>query len=263
MTSPFTRPRVVDDPPVRLVVFHHAGGSAAAYYPLVKHLPQDWEVLLLDLPGRGKRNDMAPLDAMDALIDLAVRDVLPWRGVPLALFGHSMGAVLAVEVARALESCGEKPLWVGASGRVAPALHLAARRGVHELSDAALLFELTAMGGIPDRIGEVPQFRRRFLDLVRTDLRALDSYRPAPDRLPLEAPLTAFGSVHDDWAPPATVAAWAGETVGEFRRLSSLGGHFHFLGPTLGAFAGSLAEEVNRARQVAGDGRDVAEPATA
>ncbi|CAM5349254.1 hypothetical protein SNARM312S_04628 [Streptomyces narbonensis] len=106
--SPFLRPRPVDDPAVRLIGFHHAGGSAAVYYPFVRHLPADWDLLLLDLPGRGRRATAPQLDEMAEVVETVVADVLPWADddAPFALFGHSMGAVVALETARALEALG-------------------------------------------------------------------------------------------------------------------------------------------------------------
>jgi hypothetical protein len=55
-TSFFARPRPQSNPSLRVIAFHHAGGSAAMYHPLSAALPADWELLILDLPGRGKRH---------------------------------------------------------------------------------------------------------------------------------------------------------------------------------------------------------------
>ncbi len=163
----FVRPRPVDDPTLRLIGFHHAGGSAAVYHSLIHQLPPDWDLLLLDLPGRGKRHAQTPVEDMGELVARAVRDVRPWlegrrrrgrgpvgppeggileHGQPFALFGHSLGAILASEVGRALQAAGIPPVWVGVSGRVPPDTP-AARRVLHERGDTDLLAELSAMGG--------------------------------------------------------------------------------------------------------------------
>lgn len=245
--SPFVRPRPVDEPAVRLVAFHHAGGSASAYFPLVHGLPEDWDLLLLDLPGRGKRHRATPVQDMPSLVAGATEDVLGWSGAPLALFGHSLGAVLAVEVARSLQGRGVFPVWVGVSGRVAPSHPADDTDPRFEPSDEKLLGQLTAMGGMPDRIDELPEFRDRVLRLVRSDLRALGSYRPVPGRERVAAPLTAFGAADDAWAPPAAIAAWAQETSAGFRQRQFTGGHFHFLGASFPSFAGAIAHEIRTA----------------
>jgi surfactin synthase thioesterase subunit len=240
------RPRPLEDPALRLVAFHHAGGSASAYFPLVHGLPADWDLVLPDLPGRGKRQGTPALDDMASLVAVAAEDVLAWSGPPIAIFGHSLGAVVAAEVARAVEARGVEPVWVGVSGRPAPGWHVETGLDPHRLTDEQLMRELTAIGGIPHRIDEVPEFRDRFIRLVRTDLSALASYKPAPDRVPLAAPLTAFGATDDVLAPPSSIAAWSGETTAVFRQRLFTGGHFHFLHNSFPNFARALAHEIQR-----------------
>src|SRR6185295_17874531 len=126
--SCFVRPRPLADPSLRVIAFHHAGGSAAMYHAMSAEMPADWELLLLDLPGRGKRYAEEPISSTPALVARVVEDVRPWLDVPFALFGHSLGAILAAEVGRACEQLGAPPIWVGVSGRVAPTLQPHARR---------------------------------------------------------------------------------------------------------------------------------------
>ncbi|MFE5584774.1 thioesterase II family protein [Kitasatospora sp. NPDC056531] len=244
----FVRPRPIDRPALRLVVFHHAGGSAAAYFPMTRSLPADWDVLLLDLPGRGRRHSSPALEDMAGLVARAFEDVLPWASsAPLALFGHSLGAVVAYETARSLEAGGVRPRWVGVSGRVAPGNRPPRLLPSHELPDQELMAGLTAMGGMHHRIDELPEFRERFLRLVRSDLRAVAGYRPAPEPRPLAAPLTAFTATDDPWAPPESMAGWERVTRAAFRQRTFGGGHFHFLGAAFADFTEAVAEEIRHA----------------
>ncbi|CAM5278995.1 thioesterase [Streptomyces spiroverticillatus] len=246
--SHFVRPRDLTRPAVRLVAFHHAGGSAASYFPLSRYLPADWDVLLLDLPGRGKRHAQPALADMREVVAAATDDVRPLAdGTPLAFFGHSFGAVVAFETARALEARGDGPFWVGVSGRGAPGHEVLTRLPDHAGPDAELIARLREMGGMPERLDAVPEFRDRFLRLVRCDLRAVADYRPDAHRPPLAASLTAFGATHDSWAPIASMAAWARQTRGPFTERTYDGGHFHFLGSAFEAFAADLVDEVSAA----------------
>jgi surfactin synthase thioesterase subunit len=244
--SPFVRPRPHPRPTLRLIVFHHAAGSAAVYYPLIHGLPQDWDLVILDLPGRGKRHAETPLGLMPQLVERAVEDVQRWLDVPVALFGHSLGAILAVEVGRCLESMGYPPAWLGISGRVAPSFQAESRRRLHEMDDGALMNELLALGGTPDRISEFPEFRERFLRIARADLSAAESYAPAPSRMKLSCPLTTFGGTSDAWAPPSSMHAWARETSGSFQQHLFPGGHFYFLGAAFAGFTRKLVEDVSQ-----------------
>ncbi|WP_254716813.1 thioesterase II family protein [Actinomadura sp. WMMB 499] len=293
------RPRPVRDPELRLVVFHHAGGSSAAYVPLVRALPGDWELLLLDLPGRGRLHRAPPETDMAALVAAATAEVMAWTGPPVALFGHSLGAIVAAETARSLRACGVRPSWLGVSGRAAPvprpgAEHPPAARPPQErdapgrdaperhgpgrdaqerhaqgrdapgpgarvplerlplatMPDDELFDALAVLGGMPERLDELPEFRARFLRLVRADLLALASYRPDPCRAPLDVPITAFGSTGDPLAPPHAVDAWREETTAGFRSRTFPGGHFHLLGPALTGFGAALAQELRRSPTV-------------
>ena len=110
----YIRPRPLDDPALRIIGFHHAGGSAAVYYPLARELLTDWDLVLLDLPGRGKRHAEPLRQSLPELVELIAGEVRPWTDVPYAIFGHSLGAVIAIEVARALEhGASSPPAWVG------------------------------------------------------------------------------------------------------------------------------------------------------
>jgi surfactin synthase thioesterase subunit len=235
---------------VRLIGFHHAGGSAAVYYPLVHGLPEDWDLLLLDLPGRGRRAGRPPVEDMGTLTAAVLADVLPWTegGVPLALFGHSMGAVVALETARGLEQLGRPPVWTGVSGRVAPH-HPRPAIPLHTLPDEELLDVMLGLGGMPERVTESPRFLARFLHTVRTDLCAVDSHRPEPGRRPLETPLTVFGGAQDGWAPASAMHLWRGETAGDFTQRFFPGGHFYFLDHGFAPLAHQMVRLVDDSRR--------------
>lgn len=249
MTEPFIRPGPPSRPALRLIVFHHAGGSASAYYPLAQHLPDDWDVLLWDIPGRGKSVGIEQKSDMPSLVATVLAEIIPWTGLPFAVFGHSLGAALAGEVARGLQHRGSAPVWVGVSGRSAPDGYDAEAPRLARLPDRELLGRLRAMGGMPDRFNELPvPFRERLLEVVRRDLDLVETYRPDPERARLTMPVTAFGGHDDALAPPADTAGWARETTGTFRHLTFAGGHFYFRGSGVSVLARAIADEVNRYR---------------
>lgn len=239
----FVRPRAVARPSLRLIVFHHAGGSAAMYHPMSARLPADWELLVLDLPGRGKRHAEPPLTAMQAAIERAADDVRPWLDAPVALFGHSLGGILAAEVGRACERAGASPVWVGISGRIAPCFQADAPR-LSAMDDAALLDALIALGGTPAQIRDMPELRDRLMRLVRADIALLESYAPAPDRTPLGCPVTTFAGRDDVWARPDAMLSWAHETRGPWHQRVYPGGHFYFLGPAFAALTADVVRDI-------------------
>jgi len=253
----FVRPRAVAEPAVRLVVIHHAGGSAAAYFPLNGLLPADWELFLLDLPGRGKSHAHRQLTDMAALAAWAADRVRPWAdGAPLALFGHSLGAAVAYEAGRLLAAEGTPPAWIGVSGRCAPGQSVPGVLPDTDLPDDELMRRLAGLGGMHPRIHELPEFREGFLRLVRGDLQAVAGYRPDTGRPPLNVPITALSAADDHVAPPASMTGWSAQTTARYRRLTFDGAHFHFLGAGFADFGRSLVQDIRQAlRQSPARGR--------
>lgn len=241
----FVRPRHVDHPTLRLIVFHHAGGSAATYHPLAQQLPCEWEVLLHELPGRGGRRTARLHREMDRVVETAVADVAPYADGAYALFGHSMGAVVATETARRLTQTHGSPVWVGVSGRPAPPFEGHIGQYLSELDDAELFATLLRLGGTPARLGEIPELKELFLRVARADLEAVDSYRPVPGRAPLTCPLTTFGAIADPSAPPDSLPDWAQETASRVRQCLFPGGHFYFLESGFARLAREIRTEAN------------------
>lgn len=92
--------------PVRLVCFPHAGGSASYYFPVSKALSSVADVQVLQYPGRQDRRTTPFVEDMDELADAVTAVLRDQLDLPLVLFGHSMGATLAFEVAARLEREG-------------------------------------------------------------------------------------------------------------------------------------------------------------
>ncbi|WP_250279849.1 thioesterase domain-containing protein [Frankia sp. Cppng1_Ct_nod] len=90
----------------RLVCFPHAGGSASFFRWIFQMLPTTTEVLGVQYPGRQDRRSEPLIPTISGLAD-QVHEVLGSRlDRPTAFFGHSMGAVVAFEVARRLTASG-------------------------------------------------------------------------------------------------------------------------------------------------------------
>ena len=108
---------------VRLFCFSYAGGGAALYRPWLDALSPDIELCAVQLPGRENRLREPPFASLTALVDALVPALRPHLDRPFAFFGHSMGALVAFELARALRSRGdEQPSHLMLSGRRAPHL---------------------------------------------------------------------------------------------------------------------------------------------
>ncbi|MFJ8211219.1 thioesterase II family protein [Streptomyces sp. NPDC096033] len=215
-------------PALRLFVLHHAGGSHLPYRHWPAGLPDSWDVRLLDAPGHGFLLDLPPLDDAGRLADFLLNAVEPELTCPYALFGHSMGALVAYEMTRRAAGRGlPLPVWVGVSARTAPQ-PAGPAEPYHELPDAELRTRLNLLGGTPDGIFDDPELWAVFEPVIRADLRLVEEWRPGPGAGPLPVALSAFAGAGDAHASPARMAGWEAYTE-RFQGLRVLdGGHFYF-----------------------------------
>jgi medium-chain acyl-[acyl-carrier-protein] hydrolase len=209
---------------LRLFVFPHAGAGTAGYRPWAGALPPDVQLALVQLPGREARLAEPPLTRMRALVDALVPALGPHLDVPFAFFGHSMGAHVAFETARALRAEGREPERLVASGNRAPHLPFPRPR-IHHLPDDRILAEFQRLGGTPAEVLADRQLMALLLPVLRADLELCETYRfePGPS---LTCPLTVFGGTRDPDVPPAALDAWREHTTGPFARRLFDGGHF-------------------------------------
>ncbi|WP_138796198.1 thioesterase II family protein, partial [Escherichia coli] len=133
------------EPPTRLVCFPHAGGSAAYFHGVSRALSPAVDVLAVQYPGRQDRRHEPLIDSIDGLAARVREELAPWTDRPLALFGHSMGAMVAFEVALRLTADGAAPSVLFASGRRAPSRYR--EESVHLHDDAGIMAELSRLDG--------------------------------------------------------------------------------------------------------------------
>ncbi|MER5886589.1 alpha/beta fold hydrolase [Streptomyces sp. NPDC001941] len=213
---------------LRLFVFHHAGGSHLLYRDWPARFPAGWDVRLVDAPGHGLLGDQPTLTEAHALVDHFLRTLGPELTGRYALFGHSMGGLVAYELTRRLLAEGRTPpLWLGLSARGTPRPEGDGTTR-HLLDDAGLRRELAAMGGTPAAVLDDPELWEVFGPAIRGDLRLVETWRPTRQGGPLPVPVSVFGGTRDEVAPPGRLAGWSDLTT-RFLGLHLFdGGHFYF-----------------------------------
>ncbi|MFG2139927.1 thioesterase II family protein [Streptomyces sp. NPDC048650] len=209
----------------RLVCLPHAGGSASYYFRVAEALAPDIDVLAVQYPGRQDRHREPCVESLPELARQVVHRLLPWTDRPLALFGHSMGASLAFEVARLLEHAhGVTPAALFASGRRAPSAHR--DEFVHRTGDEQLIREVQELSGTDAQLLENAEMLRMVLPAIRSDYKAAETYRyvPGPD---LSCPVTALIGDTDPRVTLDEARSWAAHTTGTFDLKVYGGGHFY------------------------------------
>jgi medium-chain acyl-[acyl-carrier-protein] hydrolase len=224
----FARPQGTGGAPgrVRLFCFPHAGGGASAYFPWGAALPE-MEVLALQLPGREGRLREPPFHDFGQLRAAVLAALLPLLDGPFVFFGHSMGALLAYELARDLARAGRPlPAHIYVSGRRSPLVR-DTDGPLHALPDAAFADALERrFGGLPAVIRAEPELLALFLPILRADITALERHEFAAGA-PLPVPITALGGTDDVQARLELLQAWAPLTSASLATQRLPGGHFY------------------------------------
>ncbi|MFF9347881.1 thioesterase II family protein [Streptomyces sp. NPDC014734] len=203
-----------------VICFPHAGGAASYYFGLSATPPAGTEVLVVQYPGRENRLFEEPLASVASLADSVARVLRARRVNRPVLFGHSMGALVAFEVARRLEEAstasapGPVPAALVVSACAAPSHHADRARllhGIEEERDADVLARVVGLGGTGRAVAENEELVQLFLPALRADLSAVRGYRAAADAT-VRCPITVCVADADPDVPVAGAALWGRHT---------------------------------------------------
>jgi len=207
----------------RLLCFPHAGGSSAMFRPW-SGLCSGLEIWTVNLPGRGGRLHETPVSNLDYIVEELAHTVNSMRGMPVALFGHSVGALIAFEVARKQELCrGFEPVHLFVSGCRGPAADPLPSWNV--LTDDELVDQLQRLGGMTTNRFDDAELIACALPAIRADLEIAENYRHRSGQR-LRCPVTALGGLLDPFVSEPQLKAWSAECAGPFSAALFAGGHF-------------------------------------
>ncbi|HEX6519052.1 MAG TPA: alpha/beta fold hydrolase [Streptosporangiaceae bacterium] len=215
-------------PAIQIFCFAHAGGGPALFRHWRNALAPEAMVRPVLLPGRDSRLNEKPFRRMADLIGPLCEALEPQLTQSYALFGHSMGAVVAYEVARRFSTEARTgPACLLVSGR-APG-RMRGRRQVHDLPDDEFLAEVTRLNGMPPEVLDEPDLIDMLLPVLRADYQLAETYRPLPGGQ-LRCPVTAYLSTSDPEVDEQEMLRWKEVTTGEFAMRVFRGDHFYLKG---------------------------------
>jgi medium-chain acyl-[acyl-carrier-protein] hydrolase len=210
------------NPALRLLCFPYAGGGAGIFRLWPQALPESVEVVAYQPPARANRLREPPLRRVEDLVAEALSVMAPMLDRPIALFGHSMGGLVAAEAARVLSARGRVPvhLFVSAKPMRRPSSLL------HKLDDASFITELNRRyAGVPHEIMQLPDVLELLLPGMRADIEALETFGEVKGEL--TCPISVFGGADDPAVSREDLEAWRGATTGPCRIRVFPGGHFY------------------------------------
>lgn len=210
----------------RLVLVPYAGAGVTAFRSWAALVPGDIEPFALQLPGREDRLSEPAMRNWPAMMLEVIAAFRALPSMPTCLYGYSLGAVIALELARSMESSSTAgPEHLFCAARPWPGISTGERIDLNLLTDDELLTVLDRQYGSLSSSLTHPAIREVFLPCLRADLALLASHRwrPAP---PLKCPLTIHGGNGDPMIRPETLESWRVETAAAFRTRIFDGDHF-------------------------------------
>ena len=211
---------------VQLFCFPYAGVGASAFFPWVNELSATVEVLSVQLPGRESRIREKPLDELSEIVPLLADAIRTRVDRPFAFFGHSMGALLAFEVARHLQKTAfPGPVHLFASARRAPH-RLDGRPQIHHLPDREFLEALRKRWqGIPAAVLHEPELLQLVMSGLRADMAVIETYTYIHGES-LTCPISVYAGEDDSDIERDDLLAWRELSSGVFRLRMFPGNHF-------------------------------------
>jgi medium-chain acyl-[acyl-carrier-protein] hydrolase len=212
----------------RLFCFPPAGAGASAFRTWPERLLPDTELWAVQLPGREERFNEVPMDRMQPIIDSMSEIIVEQLDRPYALFGHSMGSLIAFELVRVLRRIGMPlPTCLFVSGQRAPQIKDPSPQRF-DLPDREFIEELRKMEGTPPDVLSNPELMEMLLPVLHADFAVCQTYEYYAEP-PLACPIVAFGGEQDGECSVAHLELWREQTSWDFRMKTFPGGHFYLL----------------------------------
>jgi medium-chain acyl-[acyl-carrier-protein] hydrolase len=228
---------------LRLFCFPYAGTGASIFRTWSDGLPAEVEVCPVQFPGRGTRLMEAPFTALSPLVQALAEALVPLLDKPFALFGHSLGALAAFELARQFRrQYGVQPVRLFVSADRAPQIPRR-DRPIHALPEREFLAELRRLDGTPELVLEEAELMQIMLPVLRADFAVYETYAYSSEP-PLDCLISGFGGLQDHRVSRSDLEAWGDQSSISFSLRMFPGDHF-YLNTTQPLLLEALSQELH------------------
>lgn len=229
---------------LRLFCFPYAGGGAGVYRRWSEALPATVDVCPILLPGREARLSEPAMSSVFPLVDALAPAIVPFLDRPFAFFGHSMGSLIAFELARKLRrERNLLPECLYVSARVAPCIALKSQP-MSTLPEDEFIQALARFNGSEKGVLQHAELMKLMIPTLRADFALHENYRYMKEP-ELECPIVAFGGLQDDTTDKPGLDAWRYHTNRLFAQRMFAGDHF-FINSQQSFFLSGFSQELHR-----------------
>lgn len=210
----------------RMIMFPCAGAGASFFRSVSLALPKTIDTWIVQLAGREDRLKEPRITSMPQLVVEIIESIMKLTDKPLIFFGHSMGSLLAYEVACAL-SAKNSIFKLIVSGHGAPSTAPSGHRCHHSANDMDLVADVVRLGGMPKTLLASSELLKLFLPTLKADYTILDDYQPTLDK-PLSCDIHAYAGELDPEVSKMSLYAWESHSNETFYYHWFKGDHFYF-----------------------------------
>ena len=213
---------------LKLICLPYAGGSSSMFFKWKPLLAKSGtELIAPELAGRGKRlNEDMYHSIAEAAADMYVQLAPVISRGNYAIFGHSMGSLIAFELLQKIrENDMPLPLHIFFSGRGAPHVRDPRKIIYHQLEEKDFIKEIVKLGGTTRQVFDDPDLKAMFLPILRNDLRITETYRQDVLYKPFKTNISVFIGKSED-ATHEQIEGWRSYAAKNFDIHYFDGGHF-------------------------------------
>ncbi|MBB6269859.1 surfactin synthase thioesterase subunit [Pedobacter cryoconitis] len=205
----------------QLFMFHFAGGNSYSFKFMNPYL-QEFTIEPIELPGRGRRSgEILITDFHTAAKDVYKQIRSKLNSKHFLIYGHSMGAYLALKVTKMLEHDNISPVGIIVTGNAGPKISENKKR--YLLNEKDFVKEVKKLGGLPSEVLENQELLDYFMPILKADFEISEENNLERDST-INVPIYSLMGDTEEHADKIT--NWSKYTRSDFKHEVLSGDHF-------------------------------------